>query len=329
MSRDDANVLDYIGRASDPPPRDPLQFIEPPELRDFLAEEYPEQKQVIGPVNSGFVTLCAGGPGVGKTNLSTAISYSLVSRCNLATWAVPENCPVLYVDGEMSGRQLQDRLALYDFPEDREPLRIVNAISWGAQRGMPHPNFAEKQWQDTLCKWAPDGSVVILDNVMSLVNVPGVSFSSDEFWRSVNPLNLALRAKGCAVIWFDHTNADGRPFGTRTKEWHADLVFTLEMNEKTPLYEDRPGCAFTLSFKKVRGAKGPEHRDIDLEMTVNERGKAVWRSELRKVAEQEWAAELQASGLRQRQIAAEMGISVGKVNKLLKGRIDRAVKEGI
>lgn len=292
--------------------------VKPPELEDFLAEDFPESRQLLGPIRNESVIIGAGGPGFGKTNLALAISYALCSGRDFIGWSAPDKYSVLFIDGEMSGRQLQDRLSLYPFPDDREPLHIVNAISWAARQGMEHPNLADPNWQTAICEWACGRDVVMLDNVVSLVSVPGLSFSSDEFWRTVLPLNLRLRAMGCTVIWWDHVNAEGRPFGTRTKEWGADLVFTLKENERSVFYEDCPGVAFTLSFRKVRGAKGREHQDIDCEMRPDEGGKAVWTWRATKVAEIDQAVELRASGMTQREIAQEMGISVGKVNKLLK-----------
>ena len=291
---------------------------EPPELDQFLLEVYPKPRHIIGPIHSEHIVIAAGGPGTGKTNLAVKLAHAITSGRSFLGWHTPQQSSVLYVDGEMSGRQLQDRFKLYEWPNDRSPLKVVNAISWGASKGMSQPNLSEPEWQDHLCQWANDGDVVLLDNVMSLVNVPGISFASDEFWRTVTPLNLRLRAKGCTVIWFDHTNADGMPFGTRTKQWLADLVFTLNTNEKTANFEETPGVAFTLMFKKVRGAKGPEHRDLDIEMTIDDQGKAIWCQTTRRQAEQDIAAELRAQGMTQRQVAAEMDISLGKVNKLLK-----------
>lgn len=292
--------------------------IKPPELEDFLAEEFPKSRQLLGPIHNESVIIGAGGPGSGKTNLALAISHALCAGHNFLGWHAPDKRSVLFIDGEMSGRQLQDRLHLYSFPDDREPLHIVNAISWAPSQGLEHPNLADPHWQTAVCEWASGRDLVMLDNVVSLVNVPGLSFSSDEFWRAVMPLNLRLRAMGCTVIWWDHVNAEGRPFGTRTKEWGADLVFTLKENERSVFYDDCPGVAFTLSFRKVRGAKGREHQDIDCEMRPDESGKAVWTWRATKVAEIDQAVELRATGMPQRGIAQVMGVSLGKVNKLLK-----------
>lgn len=303
----------------------------PPELEEYLSEAFPEPQQLLGPILSESVIIGAGPPGCGKTNLGIAICHAVCSGGSLLGWRTSKKHPVLYVDGEMSGRQLQDRLNLYDFPDDREQMGILNAISFAARHNIGLPNLADSDWQSIICEWAIGRELVMLDNVMSLVNISGISFSSDEFWRAVQPLNLRLRAMGCTVIWWDHTNAEGRPFGTRTKEWGADLVFTLKENGRTRSYSDRPGVAFTLSFRKVRGAKGKEHQSIDCEMYPDENGKAVWKCKPGKASEIEKAAELEDSGLTQRQIAEAMGISAGKVNKLLKTArktLENEVKRG-
>jgi len=292
--------------------------VTPPELEDFLAEDFPEQQQLLGPILNESVIIGAGGPGCGKTNLALAISHAICAGRDFLGWHAPDKHSVLFVDGEMSGRQLQDRLSLYSFPDDREPLHIVNAISWAARKGLEQPNLADLAWHSAVCSWARGRDLVMLDNVVSLVNVPGLSLSSDEFWRAVLPLNLQLRALGCTVIWWDHVNAEGRPFGTRIKEWGADLVFTLQANERSAAYENCPGVAFTLAFRKVRGARGREHQNIDCEMYTDDSGKAVWTWQTRKIAELDQAIELNASGMTQREIGRAMNISAAKVNKLLK-----------
>ena len=297
---------------------EPTKAIQPPELDDFLAEDFPDSKRLLGPIHNESVIIGAGPPGSGKTNVAIGIAHAVCAGRNFLGWHAPDKHSVFYVDGEMSGRQLQDRLNLYDFPDDHEPLHIVNAISWVARQGLEHPNLAHPDWQERICEWANGRRLVILDNVVSLVNAPGLSFSSDEFWRTVIPLNLRLRAMGCTVIWLDHTNAEGRPFGTRTKEWGADLVFTLKENDRTSYYDDCPGVAFTVSFRKVRGIKGKEHQNIDCEMCPDENGKAVWTWKTTKATEMHEAAALQASGMTQRQISRQTGMALGKVNKLLK-----------
>lgn len=301
-----------------PPEERVISFAQPPELEDFLALDFPPDKPILGPFSSNQVNMIAGATGIGKTHLAIAIAGAATSGRNLMSWESHGHVPTLLIDGEMAGRQMQTRFAAHRIRDDREPLHIVNAINWCADADLSHPNLADAGWHDIIAQWAPKPGLVILDNVMSLVNVPGVSLNSDEFWRAVMPLNLRLRAMGCCVIWCDHLNSQNLVFGTKTKEWNLDLVFTLTENEITPEYEDKPGTAFTMTFTKVRSERGPEHQTVDVEMQTDDSGAIIWTQKSRKKAEQEKAAELQARGLTQRQIAAELGCSVGKVNKLLR-----------
>jgi hypothetical protein len=289
-----------------------------PELEAFLAKDYPETRQIIGPIQSQQVIMCAAATGIGKTQLAVALAYSVTTGRPLFDWKIPEPVSVLFVDGEMSGRQLQDRLRLYSWPEERQPLHLFNSISWAADQGLEQPNLAKVECQDMICRLAQGKSLVLLDNVMSLVSVPGTSFSSDEFWRTVFPLNLRLRAMGCTVIWFDHTNREGTPFGTSTKQWQADLVFTLERNKKSADFEDRPGAAFKLAFIKVRGAKERHHRTMNVQMTLDAEGRVIWTHSAdvdRRLAK---VAELLALGRSRREIMRELDISLGTAQALCK-----------
>lgn len=294
----------------------------PPDVDEFLCEDFPPSEQIIGPIKTGHIVIGAAPAGAGKTNFALALGAAVANGRGLMHWDVPKPRSVLLVDGELPGRELQQRLKSIYWRDNRAPFYVVNAMSWASKHGIPQPNLADPGWQDWIVEAAAGREMVMLDNVMSLVNVPGVSFSSDEFWRAVNPLNLRLRAQGCATLWLDHTNDQGTIFGTKTKTWHADLVFTLKPPSDS-LESDLEGrCLFTLAFTKVRGSRGTYHRATEVTMTMDAGGLMDWQGEPSALAEREQAHDLQAQGMKQRGIAEVMGISVGKVNKLLKRHDD-------
>ena len=199
----------------------------------------------------------------------------------------------------------------------------MNAINWVAELGLPHPNLADAKWQEVIDRWAEGADLILVDNVMSLFSVPGVSMGSDEFWKPAYDWSLRQRAAGRTVVFFDHTNSQGEVFGTKTKRWNADLCLTLETPKE---HSPADGCLFHILFDKVRGVHGDLVKPFEAQLTTDSNGKAVWKYEELEEVQAAKALELEALGMAQRQIAEELGMSLGSVNRLLKRARKEAAK---
>ncbi|HUF80025.1 MAG TPA: DnaB-like helicase N-terminal domain-containing protein, partial [Burkholderiales bacterium] len=185
----------------------------PPDVDQFLAIDFPPPDPLIGPIRCQQSVLCAAAPGVGKTHLLTGMANALLNGADFMHWRVPAPRSVLFIDGELPGSELQARLRAYRWPRGGPEFRIVNATNWVSSCGLSHPNIADLAWQARVNEWAQGVDVVMLDNVMSLLSVPGVSMSEDTFWKPAHDFTLRQRAAGRTVIWADHLNAQGKVFG--------------------------------------------------------------------------------------------------------------------
>jgi len=291
-----------------------------PELAEFLATDFPEPVQLIGPIYNENIVHAAAAAGMGKTQLGVALAWQLVHGAALWHWDCPERRSVGFVDGEMPGRGLQDRFNMYPWREGRETLRVMNAVSWAGGLGLPHPNLSEQAWQDAFAGWAAELEVLIFDNVMSLVSVPGTSMASDEFWKPVYDFNLRMRAAGKTVIWLDHVNASGNVFGTKTKLWPADLAITLSHEGGNVGYSEggvghpkMAGCEFVMSFPKTRGQHGDDVAECELKLLMGRDGFATWTHAFTDEQKHLTACLLKENGMSIRQIAAEMGVPKSSV----------------
>jgi hypothetical protein len=312
-----------------------IESVPPPTLGEFLAFDFPPQEQVLGPYNTQTINLIAARAGVGKTQLAHAMAAALVREDGrLMRWQSPKPRRVLLVDGELPGRQLQDRFLRYRLtPEEQARIAIVSAISWATRLDQGHVNLVHEFWRQALDIWSEGADVLILDNVMSLVAVPGVSVSSDEFWKPMLDILLPHRAANRCAIILDHANSQGEIFGTKTKEWHADSVAMLEpagvihggeskahfsgAGESRKNGQSDP-LRFTLRFSKYRGERSPQTLPFEAEMTEDRHGYCVWYAHEsdRSIALE--AKELADSGVPQRDIATELGISQARVSRLLR-----------
>jgi len=287
----------------------------PPTGREFLAKTFPLRRPVLGPFTTSALAHAAGDTGVGKTMVAIAITHALCTGGGVFAWKGHEPLQVLHVDAEMPGDLLQERMQLHDWGEvGLDRLQMLSVPDYCAEHGLPVVNLADPLWQERVVYLAQDVDVVQLDNFFSLVSVPGVSLASDEHYAPIRPLLVRLRAMGKLVIFWDHTNAEGKPFGTRTKGWVCDYVFTLT-KDKDALTDE---VAFTLMFTKTRGLGGRDYWPFNAKLLTDTKGKATWLVKLEEEAHMQQAWDLQKDGATQREIASELEISLGKVNKLLK-----------
>ncbi len=286
----------------------------PPTGREFLAKTFPSRRRVLGPFTTSALVHAAGDTGVGKTMVAVAMSSAFCTGSGLFRWQGHQALKVLHVDGEMPGDMLQERINLFDWAgHGLDRLQVLSVTDYCAKHGLNIVNFADPVWQGHVVRLAEAVDVVNLDNFFSLVSVPGVSLASDEHYAPIRPLLVRLRAMGKLVIFWDHTNAEGRPFGTRTKGWIVDYVFTLTKNKGAPSDE----VVFTLMFTKTRGLGGRDYWPFNAELLIDTNGKATWLVKIEEEAQMQQALDLQKGGATQREISSKMKISLGKVNKLL------------
>jgi len=264
----------------------------PPTGREFMAKVFPARKRVLGPFTTSALVHVAGDAGVGKTMVAVAISSALCAGSGLFNWQGYEPVKVLHVDGEMPGDMLQERIQLFEWGGGLDNLQMLSVTDYCAEHGLEIVNLAAPLWQERIVYLAQGVDVVNLDNFFSLVSVPGISLASDEHYAPIRPLLVRLRAMGKLVIFWDHTNAEGKPFGTRTKGWICDYVFTLS-KDKEALSDE---VVFTLAFTKTRGLGGRDYWPFNAKLLTDRNGKATWAVKLEEEAQMQQAWDLQKGG---------------------------------
>ncbi len=278
-----------------------------PTASEFLKHAYPDPEYLIGPIQNQNIVLIHGPTGIGKTQLAAAITKALSTAQPWLHWAVRRSCRLLFIDAELPPGVLQGRFSLHGIATDN--VRVLNAVELSGILGKgTHLNLADPDWQEIVWAFAERYrcETVLVDNVMSAVSVPRVSMSSDEFWKPVYDLALKWRGAGLTSIWFDHSNAAGSIFGTKTKTWNADLVIKLSLPDD---HDPEAGCRFIVECEKHRGLLGEQVRSFtawletpqatvsdirpdtrwDMSWTTDSRQEEVWRlasgMSVRKIAE--------------------------------------------
>jgi hypothetical protein len=195
--------------------------------------------------------------GLGKTMLGIAMAVGMATGTGFLHWRSSRPLRVLYLDGEMPGELLQDRIrdAVRRCGCDGPPATLfAYSADWSETLASRYPSLGllaplntepGQQFVYDLIAELGGVDVVFFDNVMSLV----IGDQKDEIpWSETLPMVAKLTAKGIAQVWFDHTGHNSaQQYGSSTKAWRFDAVGIM-----TRLGEDQRAAretAFTLSFE--------------------------------------------------------------------------------
>lgn len=119
------------------------------DLHDFLARELPPRESIFGPwLTTQSLSMVYAWRGVGKTHVALGIAYAVTSGGSFLKWEAPRPRGVLYLDGEMPGPALQERLAAIVAANARQPARghsrssrptcnRVRCQTWAPRTGRP------------------------------------------------------------------------------------------------------------------------------------------------------------------------------------------------
>ncbi|MGQ0665034.1 MAG: AAA family ATPase [Pseudomonadota bacterium] len=281
-------------------------------LDGFLGLALPARPLLLAPwLPAGGLAMLHAPRGLGKSYLALAIAHAVATGGRLFGWRAPAPRPVLYVDGEMPARILQERLAALVAcggpPPQPDDLRIATS------ERNPHgiPDLAGLAGQRALAGQIGRADLVVLDDFAALFRRGGESQASG--WRPVEDFLVALRRLGIAVLLVHHSGKDGRQRGTSRREDALDVVLRLRA-PCTPA--GSPGARFEVHFDKARGLDPAASRPFLADLDLRE-GRATWRAGAIGDPLSEAVAALSRQGLSQRAIAAELAISPAGVNRRL------------
>jgi len=285
------------------------------EATDFLGLALPPRENLLSPwlPNQG---LCmAHGPrGVGKTMWELGIAVAVATGTKFLNWEAPKPAGVLLLDGEMPANTMQERLvrAIASAGVDLlAPLRIVTPDLQPREQGSL--NLADESWQDALEPLLDGISLIICDNISTLVR--GGRENESESWGAAQGWALRMRASGRSVLWIHHSGKGGDQRGTSRREDVLDTVIALR---RPPDYEATEGAHFELTYTKSRGFYGDDAEPLDVRLDTMPDGRQEWTwAKLEGVSEAK-IGELKQSGMSVREIGNELGLSKSAVHRRLK-----------
>jgi putative DNA primase/helicase len=173
---------------------------------------------------------------------------------------------------------------------------------------MGIPDLSTPEGQAAIEEHLEGVQLLILDNLSSLCRKG--KENEAESWLPVQEWLLNLRKRGISVLMVHHAGKTGAQRGTSKREDLLDTVITMKRPHD---YDASQGARFEVYYEKSRGFFGDDARPFEAQLMGDDWVvKELEDSLLGRVQ------ELKAGGLTQREIAAEVGCSPAKVNRLLK-----------
>ncbi len=240
--------------------------------------------------------------GVGKTHVALGIAHALASGATFLSWRAHSPVPVLYIDGEMPGATLRDRLArTMSSSEKSVHPGYLSLVTPDLQDSGIMPNLATQIGQEAIQRVLGDAKVIIVDNLSCLAR--GGKENEAEGWLPLADWSLRMRATGRSVVFIHHAGKGGQQRGTSKRE---DLLDTVIALKRPSDYRAEQGARFELHFEKARALYGQDVKPLEATLETTPDGRQSWASKSVEAVADVQMIELAELGLSQAEIAREL-----------------------
>jgi putative DNA primase/helicase len=322
-----AATADKLRSIVDGDPRlEPAKPLRALNVMELGAHQFPERVQLLGPlIHAGDLAMVFAGRGVGKTQVCLSIGAALAFGAVFLRWKAAQPVGVLYLDAEMAGAVMQQRVASF-IPEDAPDNLAENFRLFTPDllpEGQPLPDLSTLAGQQMIEPLIDDKTrVIVIDNLSAWCRT-GKENESDS-WTPVSDWLLTLRRRGIAVLLVHHAGKSGEQRGTSKREDLLDIVIQLK---RAGDYDSRTGAAFTWAVTKGRHLVGDDAAELDLVLTIDD-GVARWAFKEAEASSAERITALADEGMTGPMIAEELGINRSTVWRALKKAGKLPVKAG-
>ena len=248
--------------------------------------------------------------GVGKTTFAMALGMAVALGQPFMKWNVPSAKKVLYVDGEMSPADMQNRAsaAAQYFGIDVSLVHNFKIINRDVNNGIL-PEIGDVSGQNAFDEVMEDADLIILDN-LSTLRFNGKENEADS-WSVLQNWLLRMRGRGKSVIILHHAGKDGSSRGTSRRHDALDTVIKLDRPHS---YTQSDGAVFEVHFEKTRGFCGDAAEPVGLSHAIID-GISCWEQFIVGQEKLLQVVDLLNQNMRQKDIASMLNISQGEVSK--------------
>jgi KaiC/GvpD/RAD55 family RecA-like ATPase/biotin operon repressor len=293
------------------------------DIESFLKREFPPRQMILSPIlpTQGLMMVFAR-PGIGKTYLGLNIAYAISCGGDFLRWHAPEPRRILYIDGEMSGADMKQRIAeaVQGFPKEppsSDYFRLMTPDLY--PEGIP--DLSTEEGQKAVDENLDGVSVVIVDNLSALCR--SGRENEAESWEPMQQWMLDLKRRGICVVLIHHAGKGGMQRGTSKREDVLDTIICLRRPDD---HRAEEGARFEIHFEKARGLTGDAAKAFEARMET--RGSAAnWTMRDIEDVNAEIIQSLTEDKLSVRKIAEETGISKTTVNRIQQRMRDEALEK--
>lgn len=284
----------------------------------FMRKSLPVKSLIIKPLlKQGEIIMISAARGVGKTWFALTLAFMATRHLSISNWETYTPTPTLYIDGEMSEDELQDRIYKLKIGRQMEqaPLYLLSSDQMRSNNKKP-PNLNNPVWRSGISEYLkshPDIGLVILDNLASLT--PGRDENKKRDWDDINQWLLELRSKEIAVIFLHHEGKGGDQRGTSAIEDNINFSIRLKRPEG---YHKEDGAKFIVEFTKTRRLYGDDSKSFILHLQYD--GAVFdWKVLVYEEAKTEnQIIKMLRDGAKQKDIAKTLGVTASWVSQIVK-----------
>lgn len=236
-------------------------------LANLLQADIPPRKLLLSPwLTERHQSLLYGPTGTGKTFVALGIALAVAGGGRFLDWEAPEARRVLFVDGEMDPRELQERCQILLPSVGVDPRDAgENLVLISQQDQEPDtrfPDLGSASGQHVILQHVSDfqPSLVVLDNFSTLFTVEDENSASAM--DPVVALLSRLKAANAATILVHHPNKAGASYrGSGKLAVTFDSILALKQPDGGP---SRDGVGFRLHWEKLRARHTAATRDREV-----------------------------------------------------------------
>jgi KaiC/GvpD/RAD55 family RecA-like ATPase/DNA-binding CsgD family transcriptional regulator len=289
--------------------------LRPHYLSDYLKIPIVKSINILTPVfPNQSINMIYAGAGVGKTTFALNLAYTIALGSNFAVYHCPLPRKVLYMDAEMQNEKLNEKIneaiKFYGTLDYSNNLSIINR-----ELTFPEPFYKidQEKYQKIILQLVREEKydIIFFDNLATLTTI---DLNSPTEWNIVENFFLTLKFMGVTVVFLHHSGKGDDYRGTT----RIIDVLNTAINLQTVILEVPDEARknihrFNVSYKKTRDFGGLDAAPFEVQL---ENG--VWSHKSSQDTKMDRAVECSLAGMKQFEIAREMGISQTTVNRLLK-----------
>lgn len=288
----------------------PLEALD---AHDLAQMQFKEREVFLAPwLHSQDLCMIFAARGIGKTHFGLSVAYACATGGSFVHWKAPKPRKVLYLDGELQGSVMQQRLLMHcpDVEPERGFFRVFTPDLLPDERTLP--DISTLEGQVAVDHMIGDAEIVFLDNISSWARTGRENEA--ESWSPIADWILHLRRRGIAVVLVHHAGKGGQQRGTSKREDLLDAVICL----KRPAdYEPSKGAVFIAEFTKGRHLKGGEAESIEMSLGGDD-NRAEWKWSTVEDSTYDRVVALTKEGLSAGEICVELDVNKSTVSRHLR-----------